>query len=77
MKHTPIKPMSHRERTVAQRNHIFLLRNIDKVRQIRQKARVQHTSHIAALIREPSFTSTDVFITQFTALKTARSVKTR
>ena len=37
MQPTPVKPMSHRERCFAQKHAIFLLRNIDKVRNIRQK----------------------------------------
>lgn len=32
-----IKPMSNRERGFARKHRIFLVRNIDKIRQIRQK----------------------------------------
>ena len=35
---TPVKPMSHRERCFAQKHQIFLLRNIDKVRNMKEKS---------------------------------------
>lgn len=42
---TPIKPMSHREQRFAQKHAIFLLRNIKKVRQIRQQSQSPDQKH--------------------------------
>ncbi|XP_013389870.1 histone-lysine N-methyltransferase ASH1L isoform X3 [Lingula anatina] len=78
-KNTPIKPMSHRERTFAQKHRIFLLRNIEKVKQLRHRQNHQDVTSRQKqnYITHTPFSKTDVFMTQFTALNTARSVKTR
>ena len=85
---TPVKPLSHRERCFVQRQAIFLLRNITKVRRMRQTkppltlplvANRYHapTQTDGTLGRESFFSKTDVFMTQLTALRNPRSVKTR
>ena len=83
---TPIKPLSHRERCFAQSHAIFLLRNITKVRRVRQTkpplslaANRYHapTQMHGTGSRESFFSKTDVFMTQLTALRNPRSVKTR
>ncbi|ELU06966.1 hypothetical protein CAPTEDRAFT_176480 [Capitella teleta] len=71
----PVKPMSHRERCFAQKHAIFLLRNIQRVRRMRSRPDPSGTP-----MREQAkqnSNNTDVFKTQFSALKTTRSVRTR
>ena len=74
---TPYKPMSHRERCFAQKHAIFLLRNINKVRQIRQRGSAPAISRVEGEEGRQKEDVRNAFLTQFTALKTARSVRTR
>ncbi|XP_021377179.1 uncharacterized protein LOC110465579 isoform X2 [Mizuhopecten yessoensis] len=71
-----IKPMSHTERCKARKHSIFLVRNIDRVRQLRSRVSSSLTKD-GDFAKSGSFSKTDVFITQLTALKTSRSVRTR
>ncbi|KAM7054636.1 histone-lysine N-methyltransferase ASH1L isoform 1-T1 [Molossus nigricans] len=80
-----MKPMSNRERNFVLKHHVFLVRNWDKIRQKQEE--VKHTSdniHSASLYtrwnsicRDDGNIKSDVFMTQFSALQTARSVRTR
>ncbi|XP_056020790.1 uncharacterized protein LOC125649572 isoform X3 [Ostrea edulis] len=71
-----MKPMSHKERHFARTHAIFLLRNIDKQRHISRKA-PEKLDKEGEYMKATGFTKKDVFMSQLTALKTARSVKTR
>ncbi|XP_036298659.1 histone-lysine N-methyltransferase ASH1L isoform X10 [Pipistrellus kuhlii] len=80
-----MKPMSNRERNFVLKHHVFLVRNWEKIRQKQEE--VKHTSdniHSASLYsrwngicRDDGNIKSDVFMTQFSALQTARSVRTR
>ncbi|KAM9686551.1 histone-lysine N-methyltransferase ASH1L isoform 3-T3 [Trichechus inunguis] len=80
-----MKPMSNRERNFVLKHHVFLVRNWEKIRQKQEE--VKHTSdniHSASLYtrwngicRDDGNIKSDVFLTQFSALQTARSVRTR
>uniref|UniRef100_A0A8C0K0Q5 Histone-lysine N-methyltransferase ASH1L n=1 Tax=Canis lupus dingo TaxID=286419 RepID=A0A8C0K0Q5_CANLU len=81
----PCTPMSNRERNFVLKHHVFLVRNWEKIRQKQEE--VKHTSdnlHSASLYtrwngicRDDGNIKSDVFMTQFSALQTARSVRTR
>ncbi|XP_060076770.1 histone-lysine N-methyltransferase ASH1L-like [Ylistrum balloti] len=71
-----IKPMSHTERCKARKHSIFLVRNIDRVRQLRSRVSTSLNKD-GEFTKSVGFSKTDVFITQLTALKTSRSVRTR
>lgn len=71
-----VKPMSHKERFFARTHAIFLLRNIDKQRHIGRKA-PEKLDKEEEYVKATGYTKKDVFLSQLTALKTARSVKTR
>ncbi|XP_035423135.1 histone-lysine N-methyltransferase ASH1L isoform X2 [Cygnus atratus] len=80
-----MKPMSNRERNFVLKHHVFLVRNWEKIRQKQEE--VKHVSdniHTASLYnrwngicRDDGNIKSDVFMTQFSALQTARSVRTR
>ncbi|XP_025236828.1 histone-lysine N-methyltransferase ASH1L isoform X1 [Theropithecus gelada] len=80
-----MKPMSNRERNFVLKHHVFLVRNWENIRQKQEE--VKHTSdniHSASLYtrwngicRDDGNIKSDVFMTQFSALQTARSVRTR
>ncbi|XP_051849806.1 histone-lysine N-methyltransferase ASH1L isoform X2 [Antechinus flavipes] len=80
-----MKPMSNRERNFVLKHHVFLVRNWEKIRQKQEE--VKHSSdniHSASLYtrwngicRDDGNIKSDVFMTQFSALQTARSVRTR
>ncbi|XP_054713752.1 serine-rich adhesin for platelets-like [Uloborus diversus] len=69
-----MKPMSHQQRCYVQKHHCFLLRNYEKVKKAKDQARVAAEKEAE---REMSVNKQDAFLTQFTALNTSRSVKTR
>nr|XP_056709686.1 histone-lysine N-methyltransferase ASH1L [Euleptes europaea] len=80
-----MKPMSNRERNFVLKHHVFLVRNWEKIRQKQEE--VKHASdnlHSASLYtrwngmcRDDGNIKSDVFMTQFSALQTSRSVRTR
>ncbi|XP_010210929.1 PREDICTED: histone-lysine N-methyltransferase ASH1L, partial [Tinamus guttatus] len=80
-----MKPMSNREWNFVLKHHVFLVRNWEKIRQKQEE--VKHVSdniHTASLYtrwngmcRDDGNIKSDVFMTQFSALQTARSVRTR
>ncbi|CAM2108431.1 unnamed protein product [Caretta caretta] len=80
-----MKPMSNRERNFVLKRHVFLVRNWEKIRQKQEE--VKHVSdniHSASLYnrwngicRDDGNIKSDVFMTQFSALQTSRSVRTR
>lgn len=80
-----MKPMSNRERNFVLKHHVFLVRNWEKIHQKQEE--VKHTSdniHSSSLYtrwngicRDDGNIKSDVFMTQFSALQTARSVRTR
>ncbi|KAK3604677.1 hypothetical protein CHS0354_009289 [Potamilus streckersoni] len=76
----PVKPLTKKERNFARSHSIFLVRNLERVKtQNKKKEREDQNRQEERedLIKGTSFTKRDVFITQLTALNTARSVKTR
>ncbi|XP_029436215.1 histone-lysine N-methyltransferase ASH1L isoform X2 [Rhinatrema bivittatum] len=80
-----MKPMSNRERNFVLKHHMFLVRNWEKIRQKHEE--VKHASdniHSVSLYnrwngicRDDGNIKSDVFMTQFSALQTSRSVRTR
>ncbi|NWQ68944.1 ASH1L methyltransferase, partial [Neopipo cinnamomea] len=80
-----MKPMSNRERNFVLKHHVFLVRNWEKIRQKQEE--VKHVSdniHSTSLYtrwngicRDDGNIKSDVFMTQFSALQTSRSVRTR
>ncbi|XP_074650466.1 uncharacterized protein LOC141905496 isoform X2 [Tubulanus polymorphus] len=73
---TPMKPLSHREQCFIQKHGVCLLRNLEKVRRIRQRLlkTQEKQPDDDDFIRDKE---KDAFLSQFMALKTSRSVKTR
>ncbi|XP_015917304.2 uncharacterized protein [Parasteatoda tepidariorum] len=69
-----IKPMSHQQRCYVQKHHCFLLRNYEKVKKAKDEARIIAEKEAE---RENAVNKQDAFLTQFTALNTSRSIKTR
>lgn len=80
-----IKPMSNRERNFVLKHHVFLVRNWEKIRQKQEEVKhVEDNIHSVTLYsrwngmcRDDGNIKSDVFMTQFSALQTARSVRTR
>ncbi|NXL89619.1 ASH1L methyltransferase, partial [Alectura lathami] len=80
-----MKPMSNRERNFVLKHHVFLVRNWEKIRQKQEEVKhVSDSIHSASLYtrwngicRDDGNIKSDVFMTQFSALQTARSVRTR
>ncbi|KAM4662430.1 LOW QUALITY PROTEIN: histone-lysine N-methyltransferase ASH1L [Discoglossus pictus] len=80
-----MKPMSNRERNFVLKHRVFLVRNWEKIRQRHEE--VKHASdnvHPVSLYnrwngicRDDGNIKSDVFMTQFAALQTSRSVRTR
>jgi hypothetical protein len=83
---TPMRPMSHQQRCFAQMHHCFLLRNLEKVKKLRDRMK-QHatgqqdtTTSSSAGYGKPTVIATkpsDVFLAQLNALSTPRSMRTR
>ncbi|XP_017583329.1 PREDICTED: histone-lysine N-methyltransferase ASH1L [Corvus brachyrhynchos] len=80
-----MKPMSNRERNFVLKHHVFLVRNWEKIRQKQEEVKhVSDTMHSSSLYtrwngicRDDGNIKSDVFMTQFSALQTSRSVRTR
>ncbi|XP_069506134.1 histone-lysine N-methyltransferase ASH1L isoform X2 [Ambystoma mexicanum] len=80
-----IKPMSNRERNFVLKHHVFLVRNWEKIRQKQEEVKhVADNIHSVTLYsrwngicRDDGNIKSDVFMTQFSALQTSRSVRTR
>uniref|UniRef100_A0A672YUV4 Histone-lysine N-methyltransferase ASH1L-like n=1 Tax=Sphaeramia orbicularis TaxID=375764 RepID=A0A672YUV4_9TELE len=83
-----MKPMSNRERNFVLKHRVFLLRNWEKMREKqellkREGERERDTSSLSmytrwgSVIRDDGNIKSDVFLTQFSALQTSRSVRTR
>ncbi|KAM4690045.1 histone-lysine N-methyltransferase ASH1L [Rhinophrynus dorsalis] len=77
-----MKPMSNRERNFVLKHHVFLVRNWEKIRQRHDEAK--DDMHPGSLYnrwkgmgRDDGNIKSDVFMTQFSALQTSRSVRTR
>ncbi|NWT90874.1 ASH1L methyltransferase, partial [Lanius ludovicianus] len=80
-----MKPMSNRERNFVLKHHVFLVRNWEKIRQKQEEVKhVGDSMHSPSLYtrwngicRDDGNIKSDVFMTQFSALQTSRSVRTR
>lgn len=86
--HLLMKPMSNRERNFVLKHRVFLLRNWEKMREKqellkRDGERERENSGLSlytrwgGVIRDDGNIKSDVFLTQFSALQTSRSVRTR
>ncbi|KAL0962565.1 hypothetical protein UPYG_G00341770 [Umbra pygmaea] len=86
--HLLMKPMSNRERNFVLKHSVFLLRNWEKMREKqemlkREGERERDASGLSiytrwgGVIRDDGNIKSDVFLTQFSALQTSRSVRTR
>ncbi|XP_012988298.3 histone-lysine N-methyltransferase ASH1L isoform X2 [Esox lucius] len=86
--HLLMKPMSNRERNFVLKHRVFLLRNWEKMREKqemlkREGERERDSSGLSiytrwgGVIRDDGNIKSDVFLTQFSALQTSRSVRTR
>ncbi|XP_068603624.1 histone-lysine N-methyltransferase ASH1L [Brachionichthys hirsutus] len=83
-----MKPMSNRERNFVLKHSVFLLRNWEKMREKqellkREGERERDAGSLSiytrwgGVIRDDGNIKSDVFLTQFSALQTSRSVRTR
>lgn len=79
-----MKPMSNRERNFVLKHHVFLVRNWEKIHQKQEEVKHSRDIHSTSLYtrwngicRDDGNIKSDVFMTQFSALQTARSVRTR
>ncbi|NXN13670.1 ASH1L methyltransferase, partial [Indicator maculatus] len=79
-----MKPMSNRERNFVLKHHVFLVRNWEKIRQKQEEVKHSDSLHSSSLYsrwngicRDDGNIKSDVFMTQFSALQTSRSVRTR
>uniref|UniRef100_A0A3Q3JCN0 AWS domain-containing protein n=1 Tax=Monopterus albus TaxID=43700 RepID=A0A3Q3JCN0_MONAL len=83
-----MKPMSNRERNFVLKHRVFLLRNWEKMREKqellkREGERERDANSLSVyarwggVIRDDGNIKSDVFLTQFSALQTSRSVRTR
>ncbi|XP_068189419.1 histone-lysine N-methyltransferase ASH1L isoform X2 [Antennarius striatus] len=83
-----MKPMSNRERNFVLKHRVFLLRNWEKMREKqellkREGERERDAGSLSiytrwgGVIRDDGNIKSDVFLTQFSALQTSRSVRTR
>ncbi|KAG5264402.1 hypothetical protein AALO_G00253410, partial [Alosa alosa] len=88
--HLLMKPMSNRERNFVLKHRVFLLRNWERMREKQEmlkregeRERERDNSSLSAytrwggVIRDDGNIKSDVFLTQFSALQTSRSVRTR
>ncbi|XP_066993147.2 histone-lysine N-methyltransferase ash1 [Anabrus simplex] len=76
---TPVKPMSHQQRCFAQLHHCFLLRNLEKVKRLRERLKQasRREQPLACGYPRPQVKQSDVFLTQLNALSTPRNIRTR
>ncbi|XP_047120741.1 histone-lysine N-methyltransferase ash1 [Schistocerca piceifrons] len=76
---TPVKPMSHQQRCFAQMHHCFLLRNLEKVKRLRERLKqaTRREEPLAGNYARPQVKQSDVFLTQLNALSTPRNIRTR
>ncbi|XP_043539953.1 histone-lysine N-methyltransferase ASH1L isoform X4 [Chiloscyllium plagiosum] len=80
-----MKPMSNRERNFVLKHHVFLVRNWEKMRQKQEEAKQENDNSQSVslytrwngICRDDGNIKSDVFMTQFSALQTSRSVRTR
>jgi histone-lysine N-methyltransferase ASH1L len=76
-----VKPMSHQQRCFAQEHRCFLLRNLEKVRRVREKIQRKMTGNGSSGNDEAAVTAAlrpeQMILTGLTALATARSMQTR
>ncbi|GLG95421.1 Histone-lysine N-methyltransferase ash1 [Gryllus bimaculatus] len=76
---TPVKPMSHQQRCFAQMHHCFLLRNLEKVKRLRDRLKQasRREQPVSCSYPRPQVKQSDVFLTQLNALSTPRNIRTR
>uniref|UniRef100_A0A8C5PI26 ASH1 like histone lysine methyltransferase n=1 Tax=Leptobrachium leishanense TaxID=445787 RepID=A0A8C5PI26_9ANUR len=77
-----MKPMSNRERNFVLKHRVFLVRNWEKIRQRHEEGKndlhpVSLYNRWNGICRDDGNIKSDVFMTQFAALQTSRSVRTR
>ncbi|XP_048857089.1 histone-lysine N-methyltransferase ASH1L-like isoform X1 [Brienomyrus brachyistius] len=86
--HMLMKPMSNRERNFVLKHGVFLVRNWERVREKQEMLKREAEgdregcglslySRWGGVIRDDGNIKSDVFLTQFSALQTSRSVRTR
>lgn len=87
--HLLMKPMSNRERNFVLKHRVFLVRNWEKMRDKREllkregererekESSLSQYARWGGVIRDDGNIKSDVFLTQFSALQTSRSVRTR
>ncbi|XP_070969827.1 histone-lysine N-methyltransferase ASH1L-like isoform X1 [Oncorhynchus clarkii lewisi] len=85
--HLLMKPMSNRERNFVLKHCVFLLRNWEKMREKQELLKREGEREASGglsiytrwggVIRDDGNIKSDVFLTQFSALQTSRSVRTR
>lgn len=77
-----MKPMSNRERNFVLKHRVFLVRNWEKTRRRHEEVKDDLSSSSlysrwSSVCRDDGNIKSDVFMTQFAALQTSRSVRTR
>ncbi|KAH1005289.1 hypothetical protein HUJ04_006302 [Dendroctonus ponderosae] len=71
-----VKPMSHQQKCFILEHHCFLLRNLTKVRKVRDRS-LSVTSNTIARLHTATPTDTSTFINQLNAIQKPRNMKTR
>ncbi|XP_060525871.1 histone-lysine N-methyltransferase ash1 isoform X2 [Cylas formicarius] len=71
-----VKPMSHQQKVFILEHHCFLLRNLTKVRKVRDRS-LSTTSNTASRQQTATPTDTSAFMNQLNALQKPRNMKTR
>ncbi|CAH1407080.1 unnamed protein product [Nezara viridula] len=77
---TPVKPLSHQQKTFVSAHRCFLIRNLEKVRVLRERLKQVVKGGVAPSVVAPSPAAPpqqQVFLTQLTALSCPRSIRTR
>jgi len=81
----PLKPLAPQQRTFVLQNRVFLLRNLEKVKQLRERLKqavrgAEETvppGPTAPAPPGPAVKESDVFLSQLNALSTPRNIRTR
>ncbi|KAL1506251.1 hypothetical protein ABEB36_005647 [Hypothenemus hampei] len=71
-----VKPMSHQQKCFIVEHHCFLLRNLTKVRKVRDRSQ-SLTSNSASRQQAGTPTNNSAFMNQMNALQNPRNIKTR
>ncbi|XP_050293205.1 histone-lysine N-methyltransferase ash1 [Anthonomus grandis grandis] len=72
-----VKPMSHQQKCFILEHHCFLLRNLTKVRKVRDRSQSLTSSSTSSRQQSAPPSNSSAFINQLNALQKPRNIKTR